>query len=122
MAQVKGVVIDHDDRPVAGATVTFIPQGGGRPASGVTDEAGRFALSTFEPGDGALVGTHGVAIACVRITASPPVANRDGENLQPPDAKHTVEWLTPQKYANASTSGLVADVKPGMDVLNFKLE
>jgi len=58
-----------DGQPVAGAFVQFVPQGsgdaqtgGGRPATGHTDAAGNFVLSTFEDGDGAVIGTHRVLV------------------------------------------------------------
>jgi hypothetical protein len=41
-----------DDKPVAGALVTFYPIGDGQPANGKTDANGSFHLGTRETGDG----------------------------------------------------------------------
>ena len=58
---VEGLVT-FDGKPLAGAAVVFVPQGAGRDATGQTDAAGRFEMSTFEPGDGVLPGTYKVTI------------------------------------------------------------
>lgn len=66
---VEGVVI-LDGKPLAGASVQLVPQGQGRDATAQTDEQGRFKVSTFRPGDGALPGTYKVVI-------SPPIGTPD---------------------------------------------
>lgn len=59
---VKGVV-KLDGAPVAGATVTFLPDGEkGQPASGMTDSQGNFTLSTNNV-DGAMAGNYKVTIS-----------------------------------------------------------
>ena len=61
--QVEGI-ITLDDRPVAGATVTFIPAAaGGHPATGLTDADGRFHLTTVRAGDGAHRGEYRVHVS-----------------------------------------------------------
>lgn len=52
----------RDDTPLGDVTVVFNPASG-RPAMGVTDAAGRFVLSTFRRGDGAIAGNHRVTLA-----------------------------------------------------------
>jgi hypothetical protein len=56
--------ITLDNAPLAGANVTFVPQvtAGGQPASGRTDSAGAFDLTTFHSGDGALPGEYKVIV------------------------------------------------------------
>jgi len=54
--------------PVADASVQFIPQASregrlaGKAAIGKTDANGRFTLSTYQPGDGAVIGVHKVMV------------------------------------------------------------
>lgn len=48
--------------PLAGVNVTFTPAAG-RSASGTTDAEGKFSLSTFAPGDGAVPGKHRVTLS-----------------------------------------------------------
>jgi hypothetical protein len=66
---VEGVVL-LDGKPLAGASVQLVPQGEGRDATAQTDAQGRFRVSTFRPGDGALPGTYKVVI-------SPPIGTPD---------------------------------------------
>ena len=54
--------ITLDGQPLAGATVEFVPEGDGRTAVGITDKEGKFSLSTYKPGDGALRGDYKVVI------------------------------------------------------------
>jgi hypothetical protein len=42
--------------------VMFVPRGGGKPALGEVDGNGQFVLTTFRPGDGAVVGQHRVNV------------------------------------------------------------
>lgn len=68
---VSGVVTCQGE-PVVGGVVNFTPQpakdkdrAAGRPgrvALGVTDENGRFELTTYENGDGAIIGRHTVTV------------------------------------------------------------
>ena len=71
MSQVVGTVT-IDGTPLAQASVVFSQESGERPASGTTDDNGRFRLGTFEIDDGAIVGKHHVAITArgPRVAAS----------------------------------------------------
>ncbi len=80
-----------DGQPISNVVVSFSPESTGpdgtpgKSATGITDEQGKFQLSTYEIGDGALVGTH-------RVTVS-----MDGPNPTPPGKlpeNYTVE-VTP---------------------------
>ncbi len=69
-AAASGTVL-CDGKPVQGAQVYFAPKMTGKtaevgkPGFAFTDEAGRFVLSTYGTGDGAVVGPH-----IVRVTTS----------------------------------------------------
>ena len=74
----------YRDQPVAGARVTFLNADAPRAATGETDQAGHFRLSTFEPNDGAVPGTHAVTV--VKPPANAPAATTDleGRNTSRP--------------------------------------
>ena len=83
-----GGTVTLDGKPVPELVVTFTPQApasGGNPgksATGRTDAEGKFTLSTYQMGDGAIVGTHQVAVGL------------DGPDPTPPGKlpeKHTLE-------------------------------
>lgn len=67
MAQVHGVVT-VDGKPLPACQVMFAPRAkdgaieSGKPAIGWLDEQGRFKLSTYSDGDGAVVGEHMVTL------------------------------------------------------------
>ena len=97
---VEGVVT-LDGEPVEGASVMFAPEDGGRPALGVTDKGGKFALKTFEPGDGALPGKHQVTVRKVEMSGIQ--ADRDGLSGPAIPGKIQEMWITPKKYSNAAS-------------------
>ncbi len=116
-----------DGSPLAGARVSFSPKGGGRAAVGLTDESGRFELTTNVAGDGALAGSYGVAIS--KTAAAPSAAAADdprarGGDLTPEQIQAMqaaaagakapgAQSLLPAKYGSADTSGFTAEVKAG---------
>lgn len=60
-APVKGTVT-YLGKPLKGGMITFEPDGPGREAFGDIKPDGTFELMTYKPGDGAVIGTHRVAI------------------------------------------------------------
>jgi hypothetical protein len=97
-----GIVKGHvelDGTPLAtGAVITNFASGRG--AQGVIKD-GRFELGTFSAQDGALVGTHQLAV----IAQEKPQGSG-------PEAK-AGKLLVPERYTNPNTSGLSIDVKAG---------
>ena len=132
--------VTMDGKPVEGAQVVFVPSGSGRAASGTTDASGRFKLTTFNPQDGAVVGSYAVTISKVEGGSAVNV-NVEGlseeeaskkaaeafynsaaaKNVGSPKAKDKATDLTPAKYKDAKSSGLTAEVKAGENNFEFKL-
>ena len=115
VAAVTGVVT-LDDKPIAEASVTFMPKEGGRPAFGVTDASGKYELTTFEEGDGALIGNHIVTILAVdeKVSDKAVAAAEEHGSLSEfmqPQAKQ--KWIVPERYSEQDTSGLSFDVRRG---------
>jgi hypothetical protein len=77
-----GGTVTCEGQPVAGAVVNFTPlaaaSGGGRGATGITDGQGRFVLTTYTTGDGAMVGKH-------RVSVGSEDANKPLPGNSPPD-------------------------------------
>jgi len=111
-----------DGQPVDGASVTFYPASGGRPAMGTTDAQGNFTLTTFEKGDGAIPGTYNVTVTKVAAgEASPDEQSDTGEALM--GAEDTEgKSLLPVKYSSVKTSGLTVEVKAGMEPVTLALQ
>jgi hypothetical protein len=98
-----------DGQPVPRAVVTFLPTSGNRSATGDTDELGRFALSTFSPGDGAVVGEHRVAI----VPKDPPPM--PGSQFAVSGSASKTPWKAPfpAKYGQPAKSGFTVTVADG---------
>lgn len=72
-----GGTVTLDGNPVPDLVVSFTPQstGSGNPgksATGRTDAQGKFTLSTYDMGDGAVVGKHLVTVSLDGPDATPP--------------------------------------------------
>lgn len=113
LAEVTGTVT-LDAKPLPQASVTFLPVADGntesRPASGVTDENGRYELHYSTTQTGARPGAYQVSISTFR---------EDGEDWsgnEVPGAPETV----PNVYNSATT--LTADVKVDGPPLDFELK
>lgn len=126
--KVRGIV-NLDGKPLEGATVGFTPKDGGRPAMGTTDASGQFALTTFTPGDGAVIGTHTVTVSKIRSTgqqidASTVPAGSNAMPLSGPTSPGAIkiEWVVPPKYADPKTSGFTVEVKRGMEPVTLDLK
>jgi hypothetical protein len=92
-----------DGKPLAFGNLMFVPPEG-RASYGSLDSDGRFALSCFEPGDGAVVGSHKVAVIAT-------------ERLGP----QRMRWHAPRKLADIRTSGLTETVSGPTDDMVINL-
>jgi len=92
-----------DGKPLTTGDLRLVPADA-RPAWAKIGPDGRFTLKTFEDGDGAVLGTH-------------PVAIRATEMLGP----KKIKWHAPKKYANDRTSGLTATIDGPTDSLVIEL-
>ncbi len=116
VAEIEKVVpvsgtLTYQGRPLEGYQVTFRPTDGRRPATGVTDAAGKFTLGTNRAGDGAPPGSHKVAV----VWAGPPAGDDSGQGdvIDNPALLPKPPVRIPAKYANADSSGLTQEVPKG---------
>lgn len=92
-----------DGKPLTRGYIRFVPAEG-RPSTGNLDADGRFTLTCFETGDGALVGTHRVEV-----------------NGQQAIDDRQMKWHAPKKYATVTTSGLTQQIESPTDSLQINL-
>lgn len=117
LGRVKGTVT-LDGKPLAAGTVTF-ESAGRRPATGKVVAGEIVAVTTYQEGDGAPVGSHAVAVWSSTEAASAVIAN-------PGEAKVGANYMSgksliPARYNDPSTSGLTAEIKAGDNTVNLAL-
>jgi hypothetical protein len=100
LAPVTGTVT-FKGQPLPTGEVVFQPAEG-RPAHGVIENGQISSVQTYEPGDGAPVGDLKVAIFATESDSSDP-------------SGMGVKSLIPEKYNDATKSGLTAKVEAGQD-------
>lgn len=85
--------------------VLCFPPDGERPAVGTADEEGKFVLGTNQPGDGAVVGSHQVAIHWVGPPSTDP---NEGilEFSKPPTPPVKID----PRYSDPQKSGIVVEI------------
>jgi hypothetical protein len=99
-----GGVVTLGGDPVEAATVVLFSVDHNVAATAATDKDGRFRLRTYEPRDGAVVGSHRVV---VDKTTEQIYFSADPEgNIPPPKITHHL----PEKYRDRMKSGLTVEV------------
>jgi hypothetical protein len=135
VAPVRGQVT-YQGQPVAGAMVSFLCQGAPRLATATTDESGNYALTTFEPNDGAIIGSHVVTVKKdpAGLDALPPGVSADAkitaksteaavqQNMVMMEKAEKLKSPLPPKFADMRTSDLRKEVVEGDNVINLELK
>jgi len=112
VAPARGIVL-LDNHPLPAANVVFIPERG-RSATAQSNTDGTFVLTTYESGDGAIVGSHHVTVTA----REPGEANMPGA----PGVKRAGRSLIPEHYGNTATSGLTFEIaSTGENVFEIQL-
>lgn len=124
-----GGEVIYKGQPVAGATVTFVPQSGKGAAVAMSDQSGRFHLMTSGT-NGALPGSYKVTVtkseeatAATSQTADLEARKKaDMAGIKPAsEAASLPKNLLPEKYATADKTPLAFEVQPSGQN-NFRLE
>jgi hypothetical protein len=125
LGRVSGKVT-YKGQPVTKGIVSFIPRGGpgsetGQSATGEIGADGSYTLTTFDPGDGAVLGEHTVLVSARE--EDPAIK---GRGMPIPDASGKInikpaKSLVPEKYATAENSPLRYTVKEGRNEYNIEL-
>lgn len=92
-----------DGQPLQRGFIQVIPSDA-RAANGEIGPDGSFHLTTFDPNDGCVLGTHKVAI----------IANES-------QGANAMKWYAPAKYADPLKSGLTLDVTEPRNDVEIKL-
>lgn len=98
----RGVVM-YKNKPVADASVTFQSLDGKIAASGTTDAAGTFVLSTYGAEDGAPVGKYRVLVSADTVEEIEP-------GVLAPEPEGGFKSRVPTKYSSPDTSDLLFEI------------
>ncbi|MBN2296235.1 MAG: hypothetical protein JXM70_27645 [Pirellulales bacterium] len=96
-------IVTIDGKPLTCGFITLKPKDA-RPSTGNIGKDGRFTLTCFEKGDGAVEGTHAVAVNAFEQLNS-----------------NTLRWHAPKKYSNPNTSGKTVTIDGPTDSLTIEL-
>jgi hypothetical protein len=98
-------------KPVPNGTVNFIPEMGPS-ATGEIQPDGSYTLTTYKPGDGAVLGAHKVVI----------VAMADNAGMLPEARSPLPPPIVPVKYTSPATTDLTAQVEDKENTIDFDLK
>jgi septal ring-binding cell division protein DamX len=118
--------VTYQDKPVDGAQVVLNNiDPAGKPASGITDAQGNFAVQTYvDPtaqARGAVPGSYKVTVTKTEKSSmsSTDMMNASAGGTKPVGPKN----LLPEKYASVTTTDLPAEIKKGTsEVLKLELK
>lgn len=122
LGKVSGKVT-YKGQPLTSGTITFTPEAGkggetGQVATSQIGTDGSYELTTFDTGDGAILGQHVITVQTSQV---------DGNTLGQPKADGTFSYtvpksLVPNKYAAADTSPLRYTVAEGRATYDVELK
>ena len=108
--------VTYNGQNITNANVLFTHKDGGSISTALTDANGNFVLTCFESGDGALPGTHDVAITAIDPTVPdiPAGVEEDSASIfETVGPSKKSKWIIPKKYSSRKTSGLSFTVVKG---------
>lgn len=108
--------VSYGGEMVEGATVTFRCEEANTIATGTTDGQGRFELSTYQAGKGAVAGEHTVTVTKTSAAAESGSASLSMEEAMSqgaPPPKTETKALLPAKYGDPARPQLKFTVSPG---------
>jgi hypothetical protein len=136
IAPVQGKVT-YNGKAVAGATVVYLCPGAPRLAVGTTDESGNYSLTTYEPNDGAMIGTHTITVkksggdsgSDVETPAEPlgpkemtkAIEQSMHESAQQAREAEKSRSELPRRYAFMKTTDLRKEVVDGDNIIDLEL-
>ena len=106
--------------PVTAGRITFHPTEG-RPALSSIESDGSYQLTTFEPGDGALAGSHQVTILAMESSGEGGNQDPTAEGAEVTYRIGGVKWVVPQEYARETSTPLTAEVDVQSNTIDFDL-
>ncbi len=116
------VTVTYKGKPVEAAIVQFVSVANPQPSVGTTDASGNCSLYTYEPNDGAIIGSNSVMITKNSMdTKNAKHVNPEDADLVGVTPPPILKSLIPKKYSSPTTSGILADVVKGKNAFTYDL-
>jgi hypothetical protein len=127
MGKVKGKVTVGGVPVTSGAILFYPAEGPG--AVGDIGPDGTYTLRTHKAGDGAMIGSHKVAIHSTSVgpgSMQEPKSLDDELRGSPANTGKVlvpgkITWVVPEKYSTPAQSPLTAAVKSGQNTIDFEI-
>ncbi|MCC9609391.1 carboxypeptidase-like regulatory domain-containing protein [Blastopirellula sp. JC732] len=104
--------VTYKGAAVEGAAVKFLPSNSEAKIANATSGAdGTYAISTFEPGDGAMAGKYKITVR--KLVSVQQGVQQDGEHAGEPD--YVNKDMLPKKYMSVDDTPLEFEVNAGGD-------
>ncbi len=116
--RIKGIVFS-DDKPLEGASIAFVGNGGGTISSATSNDKGEFSMR-------ASPGKNKVAVSKIDLSSAPP-PDPNADQSMPTEAeyakmmKSAPKPLVAERFTDPDKSGIVIDVSEGMDVIDINV-
>ena len=111
--------VTYNGQPVTSGSVIFTPSkgdSGGHVATGPIGSDGSYSLTTFDTGDGAVIGQHVVTVeAREKMSGSP--KDKQGRITYKPS-----KMAVPDKYTNPAKTPFRYTVEPSGNTINLELK
>ncbi|HVJ87627.1 MAG TPA: hypothetical protein VM452_18345 [Caulifigura sp.] len=114
--------ITFDGEPLRLGSILFVPTEPGPTAQANLTSDGQYVLTTYEPGDGAVIGNHRIMV----ISLAEDGQNRPEGSVELPVVSESGDPIPlisviPERYGDDKTSGLTATVVAGDNRFDFAL-
>ncbi len=123
--QVTGT-LTYNGEPVGGASISLKNTGNGPGAAGISDANGKYTLTTFTSGDGAVPGEYLVGVIKSEIVGADTsyfdVESPNYGKTPPPEAEGKLVHHIPEKFNNPDTSGIRVTISEGQDSVPIELK
>lgn len=132
LGKVRGKVV-YNGKPMTAGTVTFTPitgkgAEGGHVATGEIESDGTYVLTTFDTGDGAILGQHAATVVAreggsgsLKDLNAP--KGSEGPGMQSVRPRYVLpKLLTPSRYSSPQTTPLKYTVREGANVFDLELK
>ena len=111
--------ITYNGQPVPAGQIYLYPVDGNRQSSGSIEADGKYVLTSYKSGDGALIGKHRVVIDATQPVG--PLPDPDDIEAMKAGPPRPPKRILPSQYYDQARTPLEAEVKDENNVIDFPI-